>query len=249
MKQSGMGDNLYVAGYNLSGDIGSIDQIAAPMKPIEVTGIDKSGFERIGGARDGQLKYTAYFNPSAGQAHPRLASLPTTDQITTYCRGTTLGNPAAAMVAKQIGYDGKRGNDGSLTFTVEAQASGYGVEWGRQGTAGKRTDTGATNGTSIDDTAASLYGLQAYLHVFAFVGTDATVKLQESSDNGGADAFADVTGGAFTQVTSGPTSQRIATAADLAVERYLRVVTVTTGGFTSLQFAVMIVRNLAAVTF
>lgn len=249
-KSSGMGDNCYTAGYDFSGDIGSLQRIAGGHSPLVVTGIDKSAFERIGGKRDGGIEYTAYFNDAAGQAHPRLSTLPRTDVIVTYCRGTTLGNPAAAIVAKQIGYDGTRGADGSLTFNVQALANGYGLEWGKQLTAGKRADVAATNGTGVDfGTGSTAFGLQAYLHVFAFSGTDVTIKIQESSDNGAGDAWADVTGGGFTQVTSSPTSQRIATSATQTVERYLRAVTVTTGGFSTVQFAVMVNRNATATSF
>jgi len=101
-KQSGLGDALLVAGYDLSGDIGSLSKIGGGPKPLVVTAINKSAFERIGGIRDGGLEYMAFFNDATGQAHPRLSTLPRTDQIVTYCRGTTLGNPAAACVAKQI---------------------------------------------------------------------------------------------------------------------------------------------------
>lgn len=248
-KTSGLGDNYFLSGYDLSGDINSLGRIGGGNAPIETTGIDKSAFERIGGRRDGGMDFVAYFNDAASQAHPRLSTLPTTDVISTYCRGTTLGNPAASLVAKQANYDGTRAQDGSFTFACQTLSNGYGLEWGKQLTAGKRTDTGATNGTGVDyGTGSTTFGLQAWLHVFSFVGTDATVKIQESSDNG-ADAYADVTGGGFTQITSGPTSQRIATSAVLTVERYLRVATVTTGGFTSLVFAVMVCRNDSAPAF
>ncbi|MGW0587462.1 hypothetical protein [Streptosporangium sp. NPDC002607] len=245
-KQSGMGDRLFVAGYNLSGDIGSLGRIGGGPAALDVTGIDKEAFERIGGLRDGAIEYSAFFNPAVGQAHPRLSALPTADQVVTYCRGAALGGAGAALVGKQINYDPTRGADGSLTVAVQALANGYGLEWGRQLTAGVRTDTGAANGSSVDHGASTAHGLQAYLHVFAFTGTSATVKIQESSDNGGADTWADVVGGGFTAAT-GITSQRIATAAGLTVERYLRVV--TTGTFSNAQFAVLVCRNETAVSF
>lgn len=246
-KQSGLGDNLYVAGYDLSGDIGSLETIGGGPTPLEVTGINKSAFERIGGLRDGAIEYAAFFNPSSNQAHDRLSDLPTTDQILSYCRGTDLGSPAACLVGKQINYDGTRGDDGSLTFKVQAQANGYGIEWGRQLTAGKRTDTTATNGSSVDLGSASpgAFGLQAYLQVFAFTGTSATIKIQESSDDGAGDAFADVTGGSF-GAQSAIGASRIATAA-INVERYLRVV--TTGTFSNVVFSVVAIRNDTAVVF
>jgi hypothetical protein len=242
-KKSGLGDNLYVAGYDLSGDIGSLDNISCPMQLLETTSIDKSAFERIGGLRDGKLAYTAFFDKQTGQAHPRLSLLPTTDQIATYCRGTALGNPAVAINAKQLNYDATRAASGAFTFKVNAEANAYGLEWGEQLTAGKRTDAIAANGASIDYGAAQAgaYGLQAYLHVFAFTGTSVTVKLQDSADNG---TFADIAGAAFA-AASGVTSQRIAVSA-VTVRRYVRAV--TTGTFSNAVFAVAVVRN-ASVTF
>jgi hypothetical protein len=80
--------------------------------------------------------------------------------------------------------------------------------------------------------------------VFSIGSGTATIKIQESSDDGAGDAFADITGGSFTAVT-GRTAERIASSsATLTVERYVRVV--TTGVFTNLVFAVGFNRNLAA---
>jgi hypothetical protein len=247
MKTGGLGDNLYIAGFNASGDTNSLGNIGGGPAVLVVTGIDKSAFERIGGLRDGRIEWVSYFNPTAlTGAHSKLSTLPRTDQIVTYCRGTTLGNPAACMVAKQLNYDPTRGDDGSLTFAVSAQANGYGLEWGQQLTAGIRTDTAATNGTSIDTTASAAFGAQAYLHCTAFTGTDVTVKIQDSADNS---SFADVTGLTFTQITAAPTSERLATAAGATVRRYLRAVTVTTGGVTSVSFSVTLVKNDTEVAF
>lgn len=257
-KSSGLGDGLLVGGYDLSGDTGSLERIGGGPNALVVTGINASAFERLGGVRDGGIDFTAWFNDeratdipgtTVDHAHAVLSTLPTGDVLLTYLRGTTIGNPSASMLAKQVNYDPERGTDGSLTITVNALANGYGLEWGRQHTAGLRTDTSATAGTAVDSGAATTnFGLQAYLQVRTFTGTDITIKLQESSDNG-ADTYADVTGGAFTVVTAAPFTQRIATATNLAVERYLKVTTTTTGGFTTCTFAVMVVRNLATPAF
>lgn len=457
-KQNGLGDQLLVGGYDLSGDTGAIDKVSGGKALLEVTAINKSAMERLGGIRDGSIEWTSFFNDATGAAHAALKARSTDDVQVMYQRGTTLGNPAASLIAKQINYDGTRGDDGSLTFKIEAQANGYGLEWGRQATAGVRTDTGATSGTAISFTggdayvqlpgssgnyastpdAASLditgdidiaakiasddwtpaadsyviakytvtgnqrsyaliltttgtlalqwsadgttsitknstanlaalangavkwvratldvdngaagnttrfytsddgvtwtqlgadvvtatatsifastavleigsrnagtsdffagkffegwvktgiggtavarpiatvtgvsdatpltwtvngtaipsnwttYGAQAYLQVTSFTGTDVTIKLQHSADNGVNDAWADITGGAFTAVTAGPTTERIATSSTLGIERYVRVTTTTSGGFTSCSFAVNFVRNEGTVTF
>lgn len=456
-KTSGLGDALYIAGYDASGDIQQLGNIGGGPALLNMTGINKSAYERQGGLRSGQIEMTTFFNHDAvtPATHEKLSALPRTDVILTYCRGTTLGDPAASLVGKQVSYDPSRGDDGMLTFAVSAQSNGYGIEWGRQLTAGIRTDTAATNGASVampgtpfvqlpgstgntittPDTAAldvagdidirlriaaddwtpgadayllskynitgnqrsyavilastgamalqwsndgtatmsksstanlsslangtpkwvrvtldvdngaggntvtfytsddgvmwtqlgspvvtagttslfpstavleigsrnsgtsdffagkfyeavvmngingttvahpvagassvtdstglawtvngtatlsqaTPYGAQAYLHVTAFAGADATVKIQDSADNV---TFTDVPGLAFTQITSGPTSERIAISNTASIRRYVRASTVTTGGFTSLAFSVNFIKNEnAAVVF
>ena len=248
-KQSGLGSALYIDGYDLSNDIGAIDEIGGGNEPLTVTGIDKFGIERIGGHRDGRISYTAYFNPAADRAHDRLSALPTTDTIVTYALGSAIGGPSAAIVAKQIGYDPTRGDDGSLTFKVEAKANHYGVEWGEQLTAGVADLTGAAAGSSLDYGASigtTNHGLQAYLQVVEFTGTDATIAIQSSTDNGAGDAFANVTGAVFTTVT-GIVAERIQTGRTAAAERYVRVN--VTGTFNTMSLHVMVAKNLTATAF
>jgi hypothetical protein len=248
-KTSGLGDNLYIAGYNASGDIQQLGSIGGGPALLNMTGIDKSAYERQGGLRDGRMEMTTFFNHvQAGTGtHEKLSALPRTDVILTYCRGTNLGDPAASLVGKQVNYDPTRADDGMFTFGVSAQANAYGIEWGVQLTAGVRTDTAATNGTSVDTTQSLSFGGQAYLQVFSFTGTDVTIKIQDSADNV---SFTDVTGFGFTQVTAAPTSERIALSNTATIRRYVRAVTVTTGGFSSVSFAVNLIKNESAgVTF
>lgn len=290
---------------------------------LDVTGLDKSAHERINGLRDGEISFSAFFNDAALQEHVALKGLLKTDRYCLYCRGTTLGNQAAALLGKQINYDFARGADLSLLATIQVLGTGgYGLEWGLQHTAGKRTDTGAMNGSGVnhgtqgsavtitnssaanptvittpaphgfvtndriviaghsgstpdinsvytvtkltDNTftvpvnvtvggtggtvtkTSTSFGLAAYLQAFSFAGTDVTVKLQGSNDDGATDAYADITGGGFTQITTAPTEERIETSLTLVVERWIRVATATTGGFTSLVFAVVVVRYTAS---
>lgn len=239
-KQSGLGDNFLIDGIDLSNDVGSLARIAGGNSPLVVTGIDKSGYERIGGKRDGAIELMTFRNPAAGKEFDTLSTRPTTDRIAMYLRGTTLGNPGACMVCKQVNYDPTRAQDGSYTNSIQTLANGFGLEWGRQLTAGLRADTGATNGTGVDFTTSSAFGLQAYVELKAFTGTSVTIKIQESSDNAVGDPYADVTGGSFGAL-SAVGAARIATATNLSVERWLRVV--TTGTFSVATFAVVVVRN------
>lgn len=244
-KQSGLGDNLYVSGVNVSGDTNSLNRIGGGPAPWEVTDITQSATSRLGMLRDGGIDWTSYFNPSAGRAHPTLRNPPDADRYVSYFRGTTLGGPAATLVGKQLNYDGTRGQDGSFTFTLQTVGNGWGLEWGVAGTAGIRTDTTATNGPLVLDqgVTSTAFGLQAYLHVFSVTGTSVTVTVQDSADNV---TYAAVTGGAFTAATAAG-AQRIATASNQTVRRYLRIA--TTGTFTNAQFAVTLHVNQTATTF
>jgi hypothetical protein len=239
-KQSGLGDNLYVSGYDFSGDVSALTKIATPVDTLDVTAINKSAMERIAGKLDGGIDYVTHFNPTA-DVHALLKTLPSTDQYLMYCRGTTLGSPAACMIAKQIGYDPTRANDGGVTLKTSAVANGFGLEWGTLLTAGKRADSSATNGTSVDLTASTTFGWQAYLQVLAFTGTSVTVTLEDSANDS---SFTALTGGAFTAATA-VGAQRLASSSSTAtVRRYVRAV--TSGTFSTATFAVVLVKNAAA---
>lgn len=248
-KQAGMGDNFYFQGLDVSGDINSLNRIACPLTTQDVTAINQSGNARIGLIHDGGIDFVAYWNPGAeaDAAHNALSALPTTDVHLQYCRGTTLGNHAASVIAKQVDYAATRGTDGSLTFSVATLASaGTGLEWGQLLTAGKLTQGAAGNGTSIDLGASPTsysFGWSVYLQVFAFMGTSITVKIQDSANN---TDWLDLAGATFTAVTAAPATQRIsdgATSTD-TVRRYIRLV--STGTFSNAIFSVNFVRHEAA---
>src|SRR5689334_10122262 len=103
-KQSGMGDNLYIDGADVSGDIGSLGRISGSMNTQDVTPIWTGANARIGLLHDGGIDYTAFWNPgiAADTAHSVHKTLPITDRVVSYLRGTTLGAPAASLVGKQI---------------------------------------------------------------------------------------------------------------------------------------------------
>lgn len=249
--QTGLGDALYVGdnttylnSFDLSGDIGSLSKVTTSLKPLEVTGINKSGIERLPGQRDGEIAFSAWFNPGVNQEHATFKLRPTNDVQVGYFRGTVLGNSGAAMLAKQITYNPKRGTDGSLTFDVQAQANAFGLEWGRQLTAGVRTDSAATTGTGVQSATAGStgFGFQAYLWVFGVTGTSATFVLQDSPDNV---TYSTLTGGSFGAFTAGGVG-RLAQGAG-TVNQWTRVN--TTGTFSNAQFAVLFMRNLSTMTF
>lgn len=240
-KETGIGNACYVAGHDVSGETQTW-QLSGAKNMQNATTIRQPAFDRLGLFSDGSYSYETLLDTDEDHAHEYLSTLPTTDELVSILHRETIGAVHWTSFHKQINYDGTRAQDGSLLFKTDGQSS-KGTFWdiGNLLTAGKRTDTAATNGASWDGGTAKNFGLQAYLHVFDHSGDPATVKLQSSSDNGAGDAFADVTGGGFAAVSTAGYGERIVTARDAAIERYLRVV--TTGTFTSITFAVAVVVN------
>lgn len=236
-KQSGMGMGAVYGGYNLANDIGNLNIRGGPVL-LEVTGIDKSAHERIGGLRDGAIDLGAFFNDATDQTHLVARSLPSTDRQVMVFLASTIGASAACMVGKQLDYNGTRGADGALDFAIPHPANGYGLEWTNLLTAGYRTDVAGTNGASLDGTAASSTGWSAYLQVTALTGTNVVVTLEDSADNA---AFAVFTGSAFTSAVAARTVQRIEGAAGATVRRYVRAV--SSGTFSSATFIVALTRR------
>lgn len=240
-KATGLGNALYIAGHDISGETQSWN-VSSAKGMQNATTLRHLAFDRLGLIADSVFSYETLLDPALGGTHEYLASMPSTDELVSVCHRETIGAPHWSAFQKQINYDPARANDGSLLVKVDGQGS-KGTFWdsGVLLTAGKRTDSAATNGASWDGGVAKAFGLQAYLHVFEHTGDPATIKLQSSSDDGGADAWVDVTAGGFGAVSSEGYGERISTARNAAIERYLRVV--TTGTFTSITFAVAVVVN------
>lgn len=246
-KSSGLGANYYVDQYDLSNDTNSLGTISKKLEPIEMTGIDKSAFERIAGDLDSEIKWVNYFNPT--NAHAALSTLPRTDRQVSYWHRPLIGAPVASQLSKQVGYDPKRDSDGKMLIDADGLGNGTWLDWGWGLTNGKRVDTTATNGASLDLNSlgfgfltSAAFGAQLYVHLFALTGTNVVFTLQDSADNA---TFAAVTGGAFTSMTA-VGAQRLATGRTQTIRRYLRIA--TSGTFTSATFALSATVNLSDMT-
>ena len=224
-KKSGLGDRFWVHGFDLSGDVGSINRISTPVAQLPMTGISSSAEERLFGRVDGLIDFQSWFNDAALQSHPALSGLLTTDLIVTYCRGAAAGDPAFWIVSKQVNYDPARGDDGSLDINVQAVKTGTAVpEWGVSLVAGKVTHPSAASSGSVDNTASSASGFAAVLHAFSIASGTATPLVEHSTDDSiwaTLATFANVTARTAERVTGTGT-----------VNRYARFT--TTGTFTTL---------------
>lgn len=77
----------------------------------------------------------------------------------------------------------------------------------------------------------------------AFSGTSVTIDIQSATTSGGSYSTTGLTTSAMTAIGA----QRLATANNVTINEFLKVV--TTGTFTVAKFVVVFVRNAKAVTF
>jgi hypothetical protein len=239
-KQSGIGDRLFVAGYDASGDVGAISKIGLSSEAIDVTAISSGGRERIYGLADGEISFTGFWRDDPGAVFEALKNPRTPeDRIVTYLRGQGLGNHAAAMVARQVNFDWSREAAGGLTFTVQCLSGRNGLDWCTQLTPGIRTDANATAGASVDNGAGTSTGWAAYLQVISLTSGNPTVLIEESQDDGAGDPWATLA--SFGSLTAPGAYVAKSASKTAAVERYLRVR--TTGTFSQLKFVVVLTRE------
>jgi hypothetical protein len=81
--QSGLGDNFYIGGYDLSGDISSVDSISGAVAVLEATALKQSAESRLYGLRSGIMKFTSLFENSVVASSPAVP-LSTVPYVSTY---------------------------------------------------------------------------------------------------------------------------------------------------------------------
>jgi hypothetical protein len=180
----------------------------------------------------------AFFDDSTNQMHTALKNSAGVSRVGLIAwTGNTLG-------AVCTGFAGVLG----LEYEVLGARAGLTKANAKYGVSGQVEDgvllaalaaiTITTTGTGVDNGAASTNGAGVYLGVSAYSGlTSVTVKVQHSTDNS---SWSDVSGGAFTAVTAGPTALRLAVTG--TINRYTRSVA-TVVGTGSVTLAVALARG------
>lgn len=143
----------------------------------------------------------------------------------------TIGNRSALLNCRSVEYAPRATVDDAVRFTLNAQGNGA----VRIGIVLKdlAAETSTGNFSSVDNGAASSLGAVGNLHVTAFSGTNATIKITDSTNDS---TFADLI--TFTTVTGVTSEHKTVTG---TVNRYARVE--LSGSFTSITFAVTFGRN------
>jgi hypothetical protein len=232
-KITGIGANLWVDQYNVSGDVGAVDSITSSRALLDVTSIEDDYMSRLPGLGDGSISFSGYFNPSAGGLHQSYGSaFGTAISIVTIALGTAIGSPAASIGGARASYNTTRGADGALAIQASAESGiGYGTDWGVL-LAGRASATGTAT-TTVNNGTATASGAQAYLHITAVAAGTPTVLVEHSADNSSFSTLLTFT------ASSTAVAEYKATAAGATVEQYLRYN--VTGG--TATFALNVSRN------
>ena len=235
-KSAGLAQQIFVHGYDLSGDVSAINNASSPRGVLDVPGINSSAMDRIMPRTDGAINYNTWFKDAALQEHVILSSLPKTDSLVLWALGGSRGDTAAMLVSNQMDYPLSKGADGSLAATIDAQGNGEPLEWGVMLTAGKITHSSATasgSGTSYDQGAATSSGAVGMLHIMDINSGSPSIVIQDSANNS---SFASIIG--FSTVADGaePKAERVSMTGN--VRRYISVA--STGTFSNCVFAVAI---------
>lgn len=170
-KQSGLGDNFYIGGYDLSGDVASIGKISSPLALLEATGIKQFAEQRLAGKRDGNLQFTTLFNNTGTTNTP---AVPATNTPVTNANGwavfvTITGGTLTSVKVNgvQVGttagtYVVPAGQTISITYSAAPTWNWVGVLAEHNALSSlPRADTYATyfRGNTIGNPAASVKGV------------------------------------------------------------------------------------------
>jgi hypothetical protein len=69
-KTGGLGDHFYVGGFDVSGDVNAVGQLGGGPPLLDVTAINKSANERIGGLRAADWQFTSFFEYTPAVSAP-----------------------------------------------------------------------------------------------------------------------------------------------------------------------------------
>ncbi len=217
---------VYANGYELSQFLTSVST-AGQADTAEVTTLGKAAKVYIAGLEDATLSAEGIFDGAANAVDQILqAALGVDDSIWVYMpTGDGNGNAGYGFLAIETSYEIETPVDGVAAISAEAQSK-VGLER-IIALHAMATEAAGGNAASQNNGAQTTKGGVGYLQVVNVTGA-LTVKIQHSSDNGGADPWADLV--TFTATGIGAVRGERKEVAG-TVKQYLRVTWTGAGKF------------------
>jgi hypothetical protein len=155
-----------------------------------------------------------------------------TNQVT-YSLGTlAVGGDAVMLNGCEMSYDIQIPLGQLIAVAAQFKAIN-GIGFGKW-LASVQLNAGTTNGTAVDNAAGTTNGGIFQVHLHNDTATDCDFKVQHSTDNS---VWNDLTGAAVNNLSAAHTSGYAEVALGTTVNRYIRLVSVITGGNTVLVSA------------
>lgn len=209
----GRNTKVYINGYDLSAAFHNA-QAQHQQGTYDVTAFGASSKAFINGLAEGTLSLDGFFEAGSGSIDAVLqASLGTEGVAMVFHNGDAIGSRGRACASLETSYQVTTPVDGVVGVAAAIQADGGLDAIVSLHALGAETTTGAA--ASVDNGAATTNGGVGYIEATAFSGTNATVKVQHSSDNS---VWADLI--TFTDVAAANAKERRTVSG--TVNRYLR---------------------------
>lgn len=220
-KSAAASSRVYVDEFAISGDIQSWDMGLDQETPV-VTGLSDAGPRRLVGNYDCKLSHNGLLEATDNLSDEQLFLL-LQDGADHYWGVVPEGSGAENSVAYEfIGHVEGEPRSAQVGNAIMLNVSAVGNNGLSRGLVlASLTSTGAGNRTGRNmgaTTSGQIF--RVVFRVLSFSGTSITMKIQESSDDGGGDAYADVSG-----LTSGAISAPdiVVVTTTAATEAYKRV--------------------------
>jgi hypothetical protein len=202
---------------------------------VDTTTFGNDDHTYIAGVESGSISVQGVWDGSASAIDVVLDSTIAADSIISVSpQGfDTIGNSVVMVKGLNVGYQIRGTATDAVRLTAGGTADG-GVRVDGVVLQDLSAETTTFNGSSVDNGSDSSFGGVGHIHVTAFSGTNATVKIQDSAND--AD-WADLI--TFTSITGTGTERKTVSG---TVDEYLRFA-ITTDNFTSMTIACCFARN------
>lgn len=232
---------VLVGGYELTGDSNSVS-IDDSFKALETTTFGDAVQKYIAGQRKMTLEHAGFLNPVAARSHPALKDV-ALEGIVSLLLGQNaapaVGDPAYSLQTLQSKYSNVPEVGGVIPFAATFGNKGKQDGWG-VALAVPTSFTNSTNGSAVNNGAATSKGGAAYLHLLQAAAGDTYAITVEGSTTG---AFGgeQTTLATFTLNASALGSERIAIAG--TIPQYTRWKAVRSGSAgNTVKLAIALVR-------
>jgi hypothetical protein len=218
---------VLVGGFELTGDMNRIG-VADRHTMHDVTAFSDAAHRFIAGQRQITLDHAGYLNAQAARSHPVLRGSEVSGVVSLLVGQNTapiVGDPAFSLSMLQGRYQAMPEVSRVVPFKAQLVGRGTAGGWGRV-LANNATFTNSTDGTAVDNGAATSSGGAAFLHILQAAASDTyAISVQGATDAGFTTGV--VTLATFTLNAAQVNSERIAITG--SIPQYTRWRAVRTG--------------------